>query len=78
MEMQCIYYVTGIEFSHIILKKFRSQKVDDNNDGGSGSGGGGSGSGTTIVITINLLMAVAVVSLMMICYISNISNLPHI
>jgi hypothetical protein len=40
MEMQCIYYVRGIEFSHIILKKFRSQKVDGDNDGGSGGGGG--------------------------------------
>jgi hypothetical protein len=26
---QYIYYVTGIEFSHIILKKFRPQRVDD-------------------------------------------------
>jgi hypothetical protein len=37
--MQCIYYIIGIEFLHIILKKFGLQRVDvdvddedDNND----------------------------------------------
>lgn len=28
MEIQCIHYMVGTEFLHIILKKFRLKRVD--------------------------------------------------